>query len=75
MTRGAILWRFSSLDIYKRWIIILNIIDALTCLHSLDIVHRDLCIDNCLFTEDGSRLVVCDIESRWGQETSVQQSR
>jgi serine/threonine protein kinase len=67
-TRGVLLSRFSSLDTYKRWI--LHIIDALACLHSLGIVHRDLRIDNCLFTEDGSRLVVCDIESRWGQRAA-----
>ncbi|AEO68438.1 ab076a82-6106-491f-8b61-0ba7eeb2d57e [Thermothielavioides terrestris] len=67
-TRGSILGRFHSLETYKRWI--LHIIDALSCLHSLGIVHRDLRIDNCLFTPDGSRLVVCDLESRWGQRAA-----
>jgi hypothetical protein len=62
-TRGPMLARFTSLETYKRWI--LHIIDALSCLHALGIVHRDLRIDNCLFTQDGSRLVVCDLESRW----------
>lgn len=67
-TRGSVLARFSSLETYKRWI--LHIIDALFCLHHLGIVHRDLRIDNCLFTQDGSRLVVCDLESRWGQRAA-----
>ncbi|KAK3292864.1 kinase-like domain-containing protein [Chaetomium fimeti] len=67
-TRGPTLARFSSLDTYKRWI--LHIVDALSCLHSLNIVHRDLRIDNCLFADNGSRLVVCDLESRWGQRAA-----
>ncbi|KAM3517016.1 hypothetical protein NHJ13051_009369 [Beauveria bassiana] len=67
-TRAFTLPRFSSLAIYKRWI--LHIIDGLTCLHDFGIVHRDLRIDNCLFTQDGSRLVVCDLESRWGQRAA-----
>ena len=67
-TRGPLLPRFSSLETYKRWI--LHIIEALSCLHSLGIVHRDLRMDNCLFTQDGSRLVVCDLESRWGQRAA-----
>lgn len=67
-TRGPMLARFSSLETYKRWI--LHIIDALSCLHHLGIVHRDLRIDNFLFTQDGSRLVVCDLESRWGQRAA-----
>ncbi|KAM4067106.1 hypothetical protein HRG_001105 [Hirsutella rhossiliensis] len=56
-TRGPILARFSSLRTYKRWI--LHIIDALACLHSHGIVHRDLRIDN-----------FCDLESRWGQRAA-----
>ncbi|KAK3380743.1 hypothetical protein B0T24DRAFT_655964 [Lasiosphaeria ovina] len=39
----------------------------LACLHSLSIVHR---IDNCLFTLDGSRLVICDLGSRRGQRAA-----
>lgn len=60
--------RFSSLAIYKSWI--LQLIDALECLHSLGIVHRDLRADNLLFSEDGNRLVVCDLESRWGERSA-----
>ncbi|KAK4096656.1 hypothetical protein N658DRAFT_480234 [Parathielavia hyrcaniae] len=69
-TRGPTLARFSSLETYKRWN--LDIVDALSCLHSLGIVHRDLRIDNCLFTPEGSRLVVCDLESRWGQRAAAE---
>ncbi|KAJ0161338.1 hypothetical protein CTA2_6378 [Colletotrichum tanaceti] len=64
----AIMGQFSSLQTYKRWI--LHLADAVSCLHSLGIVHRDLRIDNYLFTDDGSRLVVCDLESRWGQRAA-----
>ncbi|PQK16688.1 hypothetical protein BB8028_0006g10070 [Beauveria bassiana] len=56
---------FSSLAVYKSWI--LQLIDALHCLHSVGIVHRDLSADNLLFSNDGQRLVVCDLESRWGE--------
>ncbi|KAI1495740.1 kinase-like domain-containing protein [Biscogniauxia marginata] len=59
--------KFSALDDFKRWV--LDLIDALSCLHSLGIVHRDVRIDNCLFSNDGKRLVLCDLESRWGQRS------
>ncbi|KAI0199452.1 kinase-like domain-containing protein [Astrocystis sublimbata] len=59
---------FSSLVVYKSWI--LQLIDALDCLHSLGIVHRDLRADNLLFSDDGERLVVCDLESRWGERSA-----
>ncbi|PTB72751.1 hypothetical protein M440DRAFT_1433532 [Trichoderma longibrachiatum ATCC 18648] len=62
---ASTLGRFSSLAVYKRWI--LQLIDARECLHSLGIVHRDLRAANLLFSHDGERLVVCDIESRWGE--------
>lgn len=68
LARGPTLALFSSLETFKRWI--LHIIDALSCLHHLGIVHRDLRIDNFLFTQDGSRLVICDLESRWGQRAA-----
>lgn len=56
---------FSSLAVYKSWI--LQLIHALDCLHSVGIVHRDLRADNLLFSGDGARLVVCDLEGRWGE--------
>ena len=59
-----ILGQYSSAATYKSWI--LQIIAALKCLHSLGIVHRDLRIENLLFSADGQHLVVCDLESRWG---------
>lgn len=49
--------------VYKTWI--LQLIDGLRCLHSLGIVHRDLRIDNLLFSSDNSRLLICDLEGRW----------
>ncbi|KAK3376201.1 kinase-like domain-containing protein [Lasiosphaeria ovina] len=49
---------------YKEWI--LQLINGLRTLHSLEIVHRDLRIDNLVFSHDGSRLLICDLESRWG---------
>ncbi|KAK4248277.1 hypothetical protein C7999DRAFT_31334 [Corynascus novoguineensis] len=49
---------------------ILNFIDALSGFHSLGIVHQDLQIDNYILIQDGSRLVVCDLESRWGQRAA-----
>ncbi|KAI8633954.1 kinase-like protein [Xylariaceae sp. FL1651] len=49
---------------------ILQLIDALDCLHLVGIVHRDLRADNILFSDDGERLVVCDLESRWGARSA-----
>ncbi|KAJ5591876.1 uncharacterized protein N7459_002245 [Penicillium hispanicum] len=62
------LGRFSSLAVYKSWI--LQLIDSLDFLHSIGIVHRDLRADNLLFSDNGERLVVCDLESRWGQRSA-----
>ncbi|KAI1780299.1 hypothetical protein F4818DRAFT_395304 [Hypoxylon cercidicola] len=50
------------LKAYKSWI--LQVISGLKFLHSLGIVHRDLRIDNLVFSRDGSRLLICDLESR-----------
>lgn len=49
---------------YKAWI--LQLVDGLRCLHSLDIMHRDLRIDNFVFSRDGSRMPMFDLESRLG---------
>ena len=67
-TRGATLGRFSSLAAYKRWV--LHLLDGLATLHAAGIVHRDLRVDNPLFADGGERLVVCDLESRWGQRVA-----
>ncbi|KAK4141211.1 uncharacterized protein C8A04DRAFT_39247 [Dichotomopilus funicola] len=78
-TRGLTLARASALATYKRWL--LGLLDALAVLHAAGIVHRDLRVDNLLFARDGSedeeegeggetRLVVCDLEGRWGQRDS-----
>ncbi|KAF4943500.1 hypothetical protein FGADI_13376 [Fusarium gaditjirri] len=61
------------LSAYKAWI--LQLVDGLHCLHSLDIVHRDLRIDNLVFSHDSSRLVICDLESRWGNRLAPEVSR
>ena len=55
-----------SQSVYKAWI--LQVIDGLRCLHSLAIVHRDLRIDNLVFAAGTSRLLICDLESRWGTD-------
>ncbi|KAK0741737.1 kinase-like domain-containing protein [Apiosordaria backusii] len=58
---------------YKAWI--LQLIDGLRCLHSLEIIHRDLRIDNLVFSRDNSRLLICDLESRWGNRLAPEISR
>ncbi|KAG6367252.1 hypothetical protein INS49_001438 [Diaporthe citri] len=57
---------------YKTWI--LQVIDGLRCLHSVEIVHRDLRIDN-LVVAESSRLVIIDLESRWGNRLAPEVSR
>lgn len=61
-----------TLAIYKS--LILQLIFGLKCLHSLGIVHRDLRIDNLVFSSDGSRLLICDLESRWGNRLAPEVS-
>ncbi|KAI9814485.1 MAG: hypothetical protein M1832_005891 [Thelocarpon impressellum] len=68
LSRPFVLPRFSGLATYKRWL--LHIVDALETLHSLGIVHRDLRVENLLFSRDGGRLVVCDLEGRWGRRAA-----
>ena len=50
--------------VYKSWI--LQLISGLQALHSLGIVHRDLRIDNLLFSSDCTKIIICDLEERWG---------
>jgi hypothetical protein len=63
--RYLILPSFCAIDIYQRWI--LHIIAVFKCLHVLGIIYRDLRIENLLFSPQGDRLVLGDIEGRWGQ--------
>ncbi|KAF2022143.1 hypothetical protein BU24DRAFT_488419 [Aaosphaeria arxii CBS 175.79] len=65
--------RFCSIAIYKRWV--LDIIEALKCLHSIGIIHKDLRVDNLLWSVDGQRAIVCDLESRWGQRQAPEVSQ
>ncbi|KAH9206611.1 hypothetical protein DL95DRAFT_469455 [Leptodontidium sp. 2 PMI_412] len=67
LTCQVVIRRSSTLATIRVWI--LDMIDALSCLHSLGIIHRDLRIDNCLFSNDDTRLVLCDLKSRWGQRS------
>jgi len=62
--RYLILHRFCSLQVYKQWMI--DLVTAVKALHAHGIVHRDLHIENLLFSNDGQRLVVADLECRWG---------
>jgi len=43
---------------------------GLKALHSLEIVHRDLHFGNLLWSDDGERLVIGDLECRWGQHSA-----
>ena len=58
---------------YRNWI--LQVISGLKCLHSLGIVHRDLRIDNLVFASDDSHVLICDLESRWGNRLAPEISR
>lgn len=48
-----------SLAIYKSWI--LQLISGLQALHSLGIVHRDLRVDNLLFSSEDTKIIICDL--------------
>jgi hypothetical protein len=66
--RYFVLPDFCSIATYKRWI--LHVLDALACLHALGLVYRDLYIDNVVFSADGTRAALCDLECRWGQHNA-----
>jgi len=63
-----ILFEFCSVAIYKRWI--QHLVEGLGALHSIGIVHRDIHTGNVLFIEDGQKLVLADLECRWGQRNA-----
>ncbi|KAI0102613.1 kinase-like domain-containing protein [Nemania sp. FL0031] len=71
--RYVTLPRFFDLGTYKSWL--LQIISALDTLHSLGIIHRDLRIENLLFSQDGKHLVICDLEGHWGQRAAPEVAR
>jgi serine/threonine protein kinase len=54
----------STVAIYKRWSS--QMVEAIRALHKIDIVHRDLNVENLLWTEDGQQLVVSNLECHWG---------
>lgn len=65
---------------YKTWI--LQAIEGLRCLHSVGIVHRDLRLDNVVFSPNAAAttggcedLVIIDLESRWGNRRAPEISR
>lgn len=62
--RYLVLGKIHSLFKYKAWI--LQLISGLKCLHSLDIIHRDLRIDNLVFTRDKSKVIITTLESHLG---------
>ncbi|OQE14768.1 hypothetical protein PENFLA_c035G10745 [Penicillium flavigenum] len=47
---------------------------GLKCLH-FGIVRRDLRVDNLAFTADFTRLLICDLEGRWGNRLAPDVSR
>ncbi|KAB8356454.1 hypothetical protein FH972_024037 [Carpinus fangiana] len=63
-TRQNSLIRVHALDTYKSWI--LQILRSLQTLHGLGIAHRDLRIDNMVWSHDDRTLFLCDLEGRWG---------
>jgi hypothetical protein len=64
-TLQAMLHQEPTLANFKKWI--LELIDGLNYIHGLGIVHRDLRIDNLLYDPDKDRIIICDLEGRWGQ--------
>jgi hypothetical protein len=63
-----ILFQFCSVAVYKRWI--QHLVQGLGALHSIGIVHLDIHTGNVLFTADGQKLVLANLERRWGQRNA-----
>ncbi|KAB8532583.1 hypothetical protein FH972_025528 [Carpinus fangiana] len=62
------LHQLHTLASIKQWL--LDLINGLQCLHSLDIVHRDLRIANVVFSNDHKNMLICDLEGRWGNRNA-----
>lgn len=63
-TRPKIVGQVYPLETYKSWLV--QILHGLKVLHGLGIVHRDLRIDNLVWSHDARTVLICDLESRWG---------
>ncbi|KZL86273.1 serine threonine-protein kinase 6 [Colletotrichum incanum] len=71
--RYLVLGQVHALSTYLDWI--LQLISGLKSLHLLGIVHRDLRIDNLVFSDDYSKIVIIDMESHWGIRQAPELSR
>ncbi|KAK1658103.1 kinase-like domain-containing protein [Colletotrichum godetiae] len=71
--RYLVLGRVHPLSTYINWI--LQLISGVKTLHSLGIVHRDLRIDNFVFSSDSSQIIIVDLESHWGIRQAPELSR
>lgn len=60
--------RLRSASAYKRYI--LQLLSGLEALHTVGIIHRDIRLDNLVFNESADCLVICDLESRWGNHNA-----
>ncbi|KAK1967037.1 hypothetical protein LY78DRAFT_737468 [Colletotrichum sublineola] len=71
--RYLVLGQVHALPTYLDWI--LQLISGLKSLHLLDIVHRDLRIENLVFSRDYSKIVIIDLETHWGIRQAPELSR
>ncbi|TQN65275.1 Mitogen-activated protein kinase kinase kinase mom-4 [Colletotrichum shisoi] len=71
--RYLVLGQVHALSTYLAWV--LQLISGLKSLHLLDIVHRDLRIDNLVFSDDYSKIIIIDMESHWGIRQAPELSR
>ncbi|KAK2017599.1 hypothetical protein LZ32DRAFT_684643 [Colletotrichum eremochloae] len=71
--RYLVLGQVHALPTYLDWI--LQLISGLKSLHLLGIVHRDLRIENLVFSRDNSKIVIIDLETHWGIRQAPELSR